>query len=242
MLQLPLVTAHRGSSGAAPENTLAALRQAIVDGADMAEVDVQLTADGELVLLHDLDLLRVAGDPRCLADLTYQQIRQLEVGRWFGPAFAGEPVPRLVDAIALVRGRLRLNLELKASWADPRLARSVVALLTQCQFEAGCLITSFDPDLLRQVRGLAPQLELGLIIEAVPSSWDSQLSLYSIDQAIATPALIRQIQSRRQAVHVWTVNQPADMLRLRQHSVDSIITDHPKLLRQVLQTAPGLGL
>ena len=100
------VTAHRGHSHAAPENTLVAVRKAIASGADYAEVDVQLTADGVVVLLHDRDLKRVAGDPRRLDDLTYDQVRRLDVGRWFDPSFAGERVPRTPYHTAAIRNTL----------------------------------------------------------------------------------------------------------------------------------------
>src|SRR5262249_28283883 len=91
------VTAHRGHSRAAPENTLAAVRRAIESGADYAEVDVQLTADGVAVLLHDRDLKRVAGDPRRIDEVTFGEVRTLDVGGWFDPSFAGERVPALTE-------------------------------------------------------------------------------------------------------------------------------------------------
>src|SRR5262249_2835558 len=107
------VTAQRGHARAAPENTLSAVRAAIASGADYAEVDVQQTADGVVVLLHDRDLKRVAGVSRRLDELSYDEVRRLDVGSWFSPAFAGERVPTLVEVIDLCRGRIRLNIELK---------------------------------------------------------------------------------------------------------------------------------
>src|SRR5262249_20771464 len=107
------VTAHRGHARAAPENTLSAMRKAIESGADYAEMDVQLTSDGKIVLLHDRDLKRVAGDSRRLDELSYDEVRQLDVGRWFDPAFSGERVPTLAEVINLCRGKIRMNIELK---------------------------------------------------------------------------------------------------------------------------------
>src|SRR5262249_39012972 len=107
------VTAHRGHARAAPENTLSAIRKAIESGADYAEVGVQQTADGVVVLLHDRDLKRVAGVSRRLDEMSYDEVRKLDVGSWFDPAFAGERVPTLVEVIHLTRGRIRLNIELK---------------------------------------------------------------------------------------------------------------------------------
>lgn len=229
----PLVTAHRGSSAIAPENTLASLRQAILDGADLAEVDVQATADGELVLGHDADLQRVAGDPRHLWQMTYPEVARLDVGHWFDPRFSGERIPRLQDAIALVKGRLQLNLELKAYGPTPNLAPQVVDQVLACDFAQDCLVTSFDPALLRQVRQRAPQLILGLICETFPASL-AEFDLYSLPFDLVTPERVHQIHALNKAIHVWTVNQPEGMRRLIQLGVDSLITDNPRLLRQVL--------
>ena len=123
------VTAHRGSSARAPENTLSAVRQAITDGADFAEIDVQTTADGELVVLHDGDLMRMAGDSRRLRDLTLSQAKELDVGKKFNAEFEGERIPTLAEVIRLSRGRIQLNIELKYNWPDPSLAGKVVELL-----------------------------------------------------------------------------------------------------------------
>jgi glycerophosphoryl diester phosphodiesterase len=227
-----LVTAHRGSSGIAPENTLAALQQAIVDGADGAEVDVQVTADGELVLFHDAGLRRIAGDDRRLCGLTYPEVCQLDAGRWFGPQFVGEPIPRLADAVDLVRGRLWLNLELKA-YGGQALAPLVVAQLRRLAF-TDCILTSFDRELLWQVHQLAPPLKLGLICAEPPGELADWLALYSLGAAIATPQLTAQIQAAGKAVHIWTVNQPSAMRGFIRQGVDSLITDHPRRLRQIL--------
>src|SRR5262249_32888341 len=131
-----LVTAHRGHARAAPENTLSAMRKAIESRADYAEMDVQLTADGKVVLLHDRDLKRLAGVSRRLDELSYDEVRQLDVGSWFAPAFSGERVPTLAEVIALCRGKIRLNIELKFFGPDRRLARAVAELIREQDFES----------------------------------------------------------------------------------------------------------
>ena len=105
--RLPLeVTAHRGHARAAPENTLSAVRKAIESGADYAEIDVLQTSDGVVILMHDRDLKRVSGDTRRVSDLTFEQMRKLDVGSWFGPAFKGERVPTLQEVFDLARGKI----------------------------------------------------------------------------------------------------------------------------------------
>jgi glycerophosphoryl diester phosphodiesterase len=103
------VTAHRGSSLRAPENTLSAIEAAIDDGADYSEIDVQETADGEVVVLHDEDLMRIAGVDRKIWEVSYAELRDLDAGSWFAPEFAGERVPTLQEAIDVARGRIKLN-------------------------------------------------------------------------------------------------------------------------------------
>src|SRR5262249_16768482 len=102
------VTAHRGHARAAPENTLSAIRKALESGAHSAEVDGEQAADGVIVLLHDRDLKRVAGDSRRLDELSLDEVRKLDVGSWFDPAFTGERVPTLAEAIGLCRGRIKM--------------------------------------------------------------------------------------------------------------------------------------
>src|SRR5262249_13347946 len=158
------VTAHRGHARAAPENTLSAMRKAIDSGADYAEMDVQQTADGVIVLLHDRDLKRVAGLSRRLEDLSYDEVRKLDVGSWFDPAFASERVPTLEEVIKLCRGRIRLNIELKFFGPDRRLANAVARLLREQDFEADCFVTSRNYDALVEVKRHNPRLRTGLTV------------------------------------------------------------------------------
>ena len=118
------ITGHRGSKVRAPENTLSALRQAIAEGADYAEIDVQTTADGVVVLLHDADLMRVASVERRLRDIKFDELSDIDVGSWFMPEFSNERIPTLQEAIDLARGRIKLNIELKFTWPDPALAET----------------------------------------------------------------------------------------------------------------------
>ena len=118
------VTAHRGSSGRAPENTLSALRAAIEDDAGVAEIDVQETSDGAIVLIHDVDLRRLARDARGVWELTLADFMEVDAGGWFSSEFAGESIPTLEDAIRIARDRIVLNVELKFNGRDVALAEA----------------------------------------------------------------------------------------------------------------------
>lgn len=225
------VTAHRGHARAAPENTLSAIRKTIDSGADYAEIDVHQTADGVIVLLHDRDLKRVAGVSRRLDELTYAEVRQLDVGSWFDPAFAGEPVPTLAEAIDLARGRIKLNIELKTFGPDLRLAGDVARLVRDKHFEAECLVTSFSLDALTEMKREDPNLRTGLIVATALGDLSRvEVDALSVRADHLTDGLLRDAHRRGREVHVWTVNDPPQMTRLMQRGVDNIITSDPDLL------------
>jgi glycerophosphoryl diester phosphodiesterase len=223
------ITAHRGASREAPENTLAALQKAIDHGVDYAEIDVHLTADAVPVLVHDEDFQRLAGDPRRPADLTLEQIRQLDVGSPFGPAFAGERVPTLAQAIELVRGKIRLNIELKPTNADRvELARAVAGLIRAHDFEGGCFVTSLDRRAVEEAKRQNPGLRTGAIVSAaVGDVTRLEVDVLSIRAGLISDALLDRAHGAGREVHAWTIDDPAAMARLIDQGVDGIITNEP---------------
>jgi glycerophosphoryl diester phosphodiesterase len=233
--EAPRITAHRGSSKAAPENTLSALRQAIEDGADYAEIDVQTTADGAVILQHDGDFMRVGGDPRRVADLTLEEVRALEVGSRFSPEFAGEPVATLEEAIDLCRGRLRLNIELKYNRADPTLAGKVGRILREEAFTDQCIVMSLNWDPLSAFAREFPEVRIGLIVfRAIGELVAVDADAFSMNAAQMKAGLVRSIHGRGAEVHVWTVNDPRLALRMIEMNVDNLITDRPGEMRRLL--------
>jgi glycerophosphoryl diester phosphodiesterase len=228
------VTAHRGHARAAPENTLSAMRKAIESGADYAEMDVQLTADGKIVLLHDRDFKRVAGDSRRLSDLSYDEVRQLDVGSWFDPAFAGERVPTLAEVITLCRGKIRLNIELKIFGPDQRLAQAVADLIRDEAFESDCLITSLNYDALLEVKRHNAALRTGLTVaHALGDVSRLEVDALSVRADFLSDELLHAGHRSGKEVHVWTVNDPAQMTRQIKRGVDNIITSDPDLAIRV---------
>jgi glycerophosphoryl diester phosphodiesterase len=228
------VTAHRGHSRAAPENTLSAIRKAIASGADYTEVDVHQTADGVIVLLHDRDLKRVAGLSRRLDELTYDEVRQLDVGSWFDPGFAGERVPTLAEAIDLCRGRIRMNIELKFFGPDRRLAEAVARQVRELDFESDCLVTSFDYDALRDANRHNPRLRTGLIVaHALGDVSRLDVEALSVRVDFLSEDLLSAARRHGREVHVWTVNDARQMTRLMKRGVDNIITSDPDLAIRV---------
>lgn len=230
------ITAHRGSSAAAPENTLAAFELAIQQGADFAEIDVQLTADGEVVVVHDTDLSRVARLKRTVADLTLAQLKQLDVGSWFAPEFAAERIPTLAEVIAAVRGRLQLNIELKLGKNTEGLAERVVAVIERETFEEQCVLSSSDRAVLEYVRRCRPRLRIGRVVKTrLREPKRLAVEFLSVKDRYVDAALIAKAHAHGKQVHVWTVNDPARMQELIGWGVDNLITDVPAVLRMVLE-------
>lgn len=237
------VTAHRGSSGAAPENTMAAFRQAIADGADYIELDVQTCADGTVVVIHDRDLMRVAGDPRRVEDLTLDQLRGIDVGGHFAPEFAGQRVPTLAEVIHLVRGHAHLNIELKYNRPDQALIPAVGDLLQREQFLDQCVITSLNAGALEEFRGREPHPPTGLIVTAsIGRISRVEEDFLSLSAQRVTARTLNEARRANKPVHVWTVNDPREMLQMIESGVDNIITDKPAVLRQILVARSELSV
>jgi glycerophosphoryl diester phosphodiesterase len=238
----PAITAHRGASAVAPENSMAAFRAAMEAGATYAELDVQRTRDGRIVVVHDGDLLRMGGDPRKVAGLTAAEIAAIDIGRRHQPPFPGEHPPTLEEVIAAVRGRMKLNVELKYNVPDPGLAPAVIELLRREDFLDEVVITSLDYAALRQVESIEPRLVTGHIVTAaVGDVLRTEADFLSLSSAQATTSLVRRAHRLGKQVHVWTVNQPEVMLRMIERGVDNVITDDPALLARVLRERGTLG-
>ncbi len=230
------ITGHRGSKVRAPENTISALRHAISEGADYAEIDVQTTADGVVVLLHDADLRRVASVSQRLRDIPYDELKDIDVGSWFAPEFSGERVPTLQEAIDVARGRIKLNIELKYTWADPMLAEKVGNMVRRSGFAANCVISSLNFEALTEIQRSFPELTTGLIVfQMIGNLSRMQVDFLSISAAMVTPQLVRNAHRHERAVHVWTVNAPSNALSMIEMGVDNIITDEPAGIRRLLE-------
>lgn len=233
------ITAHRGSSRRAPENSLSAVRQAITDGADFAEIDVQSTRDGQVILWHDADLMRTLLDPRKVGDCTLAELQALDVGSYFSPAFAAERIATLEAAIAAAGDRIRLNVELKYNRPDPALAPRVAAVLRRQDFLRRCVVTSLDVAELRRFRGLAPEVPVGLTVGAsIGDPTRLPVDFLSASFRIAKPAFISLAHRHGKEVHVWTVNDREEALRFINLGADNLITDEPAglvALRRELQ-------
>ena len=229
------ITAHRGSSRYAPENTLSALYQAISDGADYAEIDAQETADGVVVLLHDKDLMRIAGLSTKIWEANFDDLRRVDAGSWFSPEFAGEQIPTLQEALLVAGKHIRLNIEIKFNGHDQQLAERVVEIVRRAGCTDDCVITSLNQQGLARVRELAPEIHIGQIVTvAVGDVTKLDVDFLSMNQNRVTAAQVRTNRRAGLATHVWTINDPDAMATMLDYGVDNIITDEPATLRALV--------
>lgn len=230
------ITAHRGSSKTAPENTAAAIEAAIEELADFVEIDVQMTADGMVVLGHDANLKRVAGLNRAISSLTWEELQGLDAGSWFSEQYAGERIPSLVEVMELCKGKISLNIEIKNVGKDSTLPEAVVALILENGMEEQCVVTSTSLNYLKQVKELAPELRTGYIISAAYGDFYSNeaVDFISIRSSFVNEELVEKAHAEGKAIHAWTVNKKSEMERLRLLGVDNLITDYPVLAREII--------
>ena len=233
------ITAHRGSSGNAPENTLAALSQAIDDMADFAEIDVQETKDGVVILMHDTSLRRTARSRARVGDVTYAQLLDMEVGSWFSPHFAGERIPTLEEALKLCKGKINLNIELKvgkSSAVNEDLIQKVLELIDTYDMEDQCMISCTDQGMLARVRQQNANIKTGYILSFAYGMFYQvdYIDFYSMKSSFVNESTVRTLHSLGKEVHAWTVNSRSETERMKQLGVDNIITDNPVLVREVV--------
>lgn len=230
------IMAHRGASAAAPENTLAAIRQAISDGADWVEVDVQETADGVVVLFHDSDFKKLAGIDLKIWNATSDQLKNIDVGSSFSTEFQKERVPTLNQALALCKEKIGVNIELKYYGHDERLEKRVIQSVESHGMESSILIMSLNRNVLQKFRSIRPGWKVGLLTAvAVGKLTRVDADFLAVNVKMATPRFVRSAHRRGKAVYVWTVNDPLTMSIMMGRGVDAIITDKPALARSILE-------
>lgn len=236
MIAMPLQIGHRGAAGLAPENTLAALRAAARAGAEMVEFDVRLSADGRPVLFHDDDLDRTSNGSGPVESHTRAVLSMLDAGSWFGPTFAGEPIPTLEQALSLcLELGLAVDIELKPSAgreADTaRIALTAAAALWPDD-QPPPLVTSFSTEALGVAREVVPHWPRGLLVGAIPPDWRERTraldcTLLVADQAELDRSLIGMIGAAGLGLLVYTLNDQERMRTLWHEGVAAICTDYP---------------
>jgi len=232
--------AHRGASGTAPEHTRAAFNLALDAGVDMIELDVQLSRDGELVVVHDFDLERTTNGRGSVRTHDWSALQALDAGSWFGAEFAGQRILTLSEVLQIVGDKARLNVEVKPTAGDESaLAEKLIALLERCGKTRSTVVSCFDFDVLREIRARDRDVNLGLLTHDPDFSrvWSVARELKALSVhpywALVTPEIVQSARKERLDVIVWTVNDVDVMATLVAQGVDGIISDHPERFKDV---------
>lgn len=240
----PVIFAHRGASAYAPENTLAAFQLAYEQGADGIELDAKLSADGEVVVMHDATLKRTTGVDGKVKELSFREIQRLDAGGWKGQVFRGEPVPSLREVFASLGDKLLINVELtNYGNVTDGLVEKVIGLVQEYHLQDQVLFSSFSPRNIGLARQLAPEVPAALLAlkgwfgSFSRSRWMVRTSPEGIHPywTDVTGRLVQKEKERGRFVNTWTVNDAKEMKRLFSLGVNGIFTDDPQLARQTLE-------
>ena len=254
---LPAIIAHRGASHSAPENTLAAVRLAWSERADAVEIDVHLTLDNQVVAIHDSNLLRTAGVDRAVRELTYADLSAYDVGSWRGPDFHGEPVPTLAQVIQLLPPGRRLFIEVKAG---PEIVPFLGPALAAVPHDLHQLVfLAIDYDVAEHLKSVETNYETCWVVREPmlralderdrPAALIEKLRLAHLDGAdvqcceLLDSQLIAALEANGLTSYTWTVDDPAEALRLAETGIHGITTNRPGWLREQCgwQTAAAAG-
>lgn len=237
LFQNPTVMAHRGLSADAPENTLYAFSDAISAGADFIELDVQQTRDGVLVVMHDSNLKRTTGVNKDIWDVDYADIQNLDAGSWFDPAYANARIPTLEETLQFVDKRAKLNIEIKPTkHGSDTLEQDVAELITQYQYTDACYVTSFSYGSLKKVKEANPEIRTGYLMSVAYGQFYSlkYADAFSLNKVFVTSQVVNAAHQQGKQIFAWTVNGMSEVRSLCNLHVDSIITDDPVMVQNVI--------
>jgi len=245
-MQPPLIYAHRGVSAHAPENTISAFLLAIEHGADGIEFDIKVTRDGKVIVLHDQTLQRTTTGSGDFKNFTYDELRKLDAGSKFSTKYATEKLPTLEEVFEAVGNRIGINIEL-TNYATPGddLIEKVAKILSAVKDTSKVMFSSFNWGNLKKARKLCPEIPCGLLALPGIAGWFSRSTFtgsvpheavhpYFADVSANT---VKSWHQRGYKVNIWTVNEPKEMLRLKDIGVDMIMTDDPALAKSTLRSS-----
>lgn len=230
------ICAHRGSSVRAPENTLEAVKLAIDEMADYVEIDVQLTKDGEVVLMHDSSLERTTGEKKNVWDLTFEEIQMLDAGSWHSEEYIGTTIPTLEEVLKICKGEIIVNIEIKGDKHNEGIEEKVVELIEKYDLENQCVVTSMSYSSLKKVKETNEKIKTGYITAMLYGNiYDRKyVDFLSLKSVFVTETTVQNAHSKGKEVYVWTVNSELELERMKNLGVDNIITDDPILARKVI--------
>lgn len=241
-----LIIAHRGASGHAPENTLAAFKKAVALGATFIETDLQLSRDAHFVAIHDDTVNRTTNGQGKVHDQTLATLRRLDAGSWFGSEYTGERIPTLEEILEFSKKNdvvFYLELKPSGSWGGEH---ALVGALRESGEAARVVVISFDPSILAGLRKIEPTLMTGVLYDGqladpLKSALDVGARQIVVRGDLVTPVMLEQARKRDLQVVCWTVNHPAHIRMLVTAGVDGIMSDYPDRLVSLLKRDGARG-
>lgn len=239
-----MVVAHRGFSGAAPENTLAAFRKAMEIGCDMIELDVQLSKDGKVIVLHDDTVGRTTNGRGRAVDFTLKELKDLDAGSWFGRNFSGEKIPTLEEVLLLAKDRVLVNIEIKhpehGQYPVEELTEKAVREVRNAGMIPQVIFSSFNPAALEWIKKNEPRLWVAFLFhrpwESLPEvTGEREYEVLNLRNLYLTRDKIAALHRLGKKVNVYTVNSEEEIERFVQWGADGIITNHPDRLIKILK-------
>ena len=230
--------AHRGATGYAPENTIAAFDLAVDMKADYIEIDVQRSKDGELVVIHDTTVDRTTDGTGKVGDLTFEQLRNFDAGSWKGEQFAGEPIPTFEEILDRYHGKIGILIELKAPELYPGIEEQVSDALRERNLDKPqnekIIIQSFNFESMKKMNRLLPQVPIGVLtsnradttLEAL-QEFSTYADWFNPSYGVVTEELVNQVHSLGMQIGSWTVRSQEAADLLFEMGVDAIISDYP---------------
>lgn len=235
--------AHRGASGHAPENTLAAFREAVEIGVDGVECDVHCTKDGQVVVIHDNMLNRTTDTKGIIKEMMLDEVKKADAGSWFDPQFADQRIPTLAEVLKLTKGKVITVIEIKPDNITDRVVREI----ENAKAVDDVVLQSFHPSVVRNAQELNPQIPRALlasgrksirklsgILHLIQKAAEVGAGVLNLSSKIITPHLVKESHRRGTGVWAWTIDDEAEMKRLAAMGVDGITSNYPKTLRSAL--------
>ncbi len=231
------VTAHRGASARCPENTMAAFKEAARLGADWIELDVRQCGDGQIVVVHDENLKRVAGVDKNIREMDYGEISRLDAGSYFAPEFAGERIPSLSGVIDFAKKKgIQLNIELKPSGHEQNFEQCVVDLIRAENFEENCVVTSISYETLERVKAYDQDIQTVYVMSLAYGDITKLAAAdhFSIEASSISREMVADIHYAGKRVYAWTPNTQESISRMIELGVDNIVTDDVTLAKECI--------
>ena len=230
------VTAHRGYSAVYPENTIPAFKGAIQVGADWAELDVQQTADGEVIVMHDSNLKRTTGLDKEVWQVTWDEIKDLDNGSWFDKKYQTVRIPTLEEVLKVCRGKIHLNIEIKPSGHDKDLEKQVAKLLKKYHMRDTCVVSSLKYDSLRKIKEADDSIETAYITSVSYGNFTNleYADGYSVESTLLSKSFVNKAQKAGKQIYVWTVNSEERLEKVVGMGIDNVITDDPVMAKELI--------